>query len=89
MDQRGRLEGLSGTLAAQVCGREPPELVVDERQQRIDLGVRLPACRHYSTRSIVTLFITTGETGRSWRPVGTEPILRTTSRPSTTAPNTE
>ena len=40
VDERGGLEGLPGTLAADVARRDPPKLVVDERHQ-----VRRPAVR--------------------------------------------
>ena len=89
VDQGRRLQRLTGTLATQIRGSEPPQLLVHDRQQRIELGTPLLTVRHYSTRSILTLFITIGETGRSCRPVGTPPIFRTTSSPSTTAPKTE
>ncbi len=63
MDEAGGLQRLAGTLAAQVAGREPAQLLVDDRQQRIE---RLPVVHYcYATRSIVTLFMTTGVTGRS------------------------
>ena len=62
VDEAGRLERLPGPLAAQIARREPPQLLVDDRQQRIE---RLPVVGHQATRSIVTLFITTGVTGRS------------------------
>src|SRR5262245_21710357 len=44
---------------------------------------------HQAVRSIVTLLMTTGVTGRSCRPVGVAPIFFTTSSPSTTSPKTE
>ena len=63
VDETGRLQRLPGTLAAQVVGREPPQFLIDDRQQRVE---RLPVVGHaYATRSIVTLFMTTGVTGRS------------------------
>ena len=68
VDERRRLERLARTLAAQIRRRQPAQLLVDDRQQRVD---RLPIVRHHATRSMVTLFITTGVTGRSCRPVGT------------------
>src|SRR5262249_23332946 len=83
--ERCRLQGLARPLTPQVARREPPQLLIDERQQRIE---RLPIFGHQLIRLIVTWFITTGLTGRSWRPVGTAPIFFTTSRPSTTSPNT-
>jgi hypothetical protein len=42
--------------------------------------------RYFATRSIVTVFMTTGVSGRSFAPVLTLPIFFTTSRPSTTSP---
>ena len=87
VDEAGGLKRLPGTLAAKVAGREPPQFLIDDRQQRIE---RLPVVRPMqATRSIVTLFMTTGVTGDPAGPVGTEPIFFTTSSPSTTSPNTE
>ena len=62
VDEAGRLKRLAGTLAAEVAGREPPQLLINDRQQRVE---RLPLVGHQATRSIVTLFMTTGVTGRS------------------------
>ena len=87
MDETGRLKRLPGTLAAKVVGREAPQFLIDDRQQRVE-GLPVVGQRQ-ATRSIVTVFMTTGVTGRSCRPVGTEPIFFTTSRPETTSPNTE
>ncbi len=63
MHEAGRLQRLAGALAAEIAGRKPPQLLVHDRQQRIE---RLPVVHYcYATRSIVTLFMTTGVTGRS------------------------
>ena len=86
VDERGRLQRLTGALAAEVARREPTQLLVDDRQQRVD---RLPIPIHHVIRLIVTLFITTGLIGRSCLPVATEPIFFTTSSPSTTSPKME
>ena len=43
VDEAGRLQRLARTLAAKVAGREPPQFLVDDRQQRVE---RLPVVRH-------------------------------------------
>ena len=74
-----------GPLAADVAGRDAPQLVVDERHQ---LGsgsrqLRLPGARCVATsRRILTDLMTMSLTGRSCAPVRVLPILRTTSMPS-------
>src|SRR5262245_39737974 len=80
-----------------VSPRRPIQERVELRLTRGGRAIRAPFRRrairgvggHQAARSIVTLLITTGVTGRSWRPVGTAPIFLTTSSPSTTSPNTE
>src|SRR5687767_12394966 len=81
--ERRRLQRLPRFLAADVTRREPAQLLVDEWQKNVDV----PLVGH--TRLIVIWLIVTGFTGRSLRPVGTEPIRFTTSIPSTTSPKTE
>src|SRR6185436_8296389 len=97
--QRRRLQRLARALTFEIVRGEPAQLGVDHRHQRLER--RLVAPRGaidelvdrrrvgHQARSMVTLFITTGVTGRSCRPVGTAPIFLTTSSPSTTSPNTE
>src|SRR5688572_21060750 len=85
VNERRRLEGLARTFPPQIRGGQPAQLFVDDRQECVDR----PIVGHHATRSIVTLFITTGVTGRSCRPVATPPIRCTTSSPSTTSPKTE
>ena len=40
VDEGGRLQRLTGALATQVRGREPPQLLVHDRQQRVEPGPR-------------------------------------------------
>jgi hypothetical protein len=51
VDERGGLERLTRTLAAQVVGREPPQLLIHNRQQRVH---RLPVICHQAILLIVT-----------------------------------
>ena len=51
VDERRRLQRLARPLAAQVVGREPPQLLIDDRQQRVH---RLPVISHQAIRLIVT-----------------------------------
>ena len=36
MDQRGRLEGVSGRLSTEMSARHAPQLVIDERNQAVE-----------------------------------------------------
>ena len=39
VDERGRLEDVPGTLAGHAAGRDAPQLLVDERRQRLERGL--------------------------------------------------
>jgi Asp-tRNA(Asn)/Glu-tRNA(Gln) amidotransferase A subunit family amidase len=58
-------------------------------EQATEWKDRHPALKGEGFRSIVTFFISTGVTGRSFRSTCTAPIFCTTSMPDTTAPKTE
>ena len=64
VDERRGLQRLARLLPANVAGGQPPKLLINERQKGIE---RLPLFTHQPTRSMRTLFITTGLTGRSLR----------------------
>ena len=51
VNERRRLQRLTGPLAAQIIGGEPPQLLIHDRQQRVH---RLPVIGHQAIRLIVT-----------------------------------
>ena len=71
VNQRGGLEGVVGALPAQVAAREAPQLVVDERDQRVELAA--------ADRAAQRLVDPRPRVGGVHRPSG-EPILAQPSR---------